>query len=252
MRWVLALLILTGTAFAESSGPSSSDVKPRSQLQSESTGGQRTGAAETPSPQQNSTERDQKTNTERWSIIIGAGAVGGAFLQALIFIVMISTSRRQLRAYVFVETKDDDIPVINGGGGTDGDKRTVIPLHIVNRGQTPAYRLHFWITTNVLADPFPLKTPKPTKPTFTYIDLGPNQPIPMFGILDRAWTPAETNHLVTQKGQIYVWGTIFYRDTFSRTPWRRWRRTEFRLMVPVQADGRVHGIMFCENGNKAT
>jgi hypothetical protein len=270
MRWFFVFLLTTGVALAQSQQPSPRSGESSQPPQAQSDGNQRQAPADTRGTEENpfvvrrvtskeeaatdATDHQQKATTERWNIIIGCAAVSGAFLQAFIFFVMLSTSRRQLRAYVFVETKEDDQPLINGARGSGDEKGTIIPLHIVNRGQTPAYRVHFWITTNVLADPFPFKgSPTPTrKPSFTYIDLGPNQPIPIFGIMDRAWTQAEMAMLLGQKGQIYVWGTVFYRDAFTRYPWCRWRRTEFRLMIPVQPDGGVHGIMFCEKGNKAT
>src|SRR5450755_1797561 len=126
MRWLVVLLMLTGVACAQSQQPSPSAGEPGKPPQSQASSDQKATAPDTRGTQENpivvrsikskdetaddATEHQQKTTTERWNIIIGSAAVGGAFLQALIFIVMIRTSHRQLRAYVFAEVDERDRP----------------------------------------------------------------------------------------------------------------------------------------------
>jgi hypothetical protein len=49
-------------------------------------------------------ERDQKSSTDRWMIFLTAAVATATFLQVFALWVTIRTARRQLRAYVFIDT----------------------------------------------------------------------------------------------------------------------------------------------------
>jgi len=157
---------------------------------------------------------------------------------------MLTTTRRQLRAYVFAEIGEEDRP--------DFESAMIrIPLRGRNRGLTPAYRCSNWVGCEVL--PFPLtEEPHPvlTEP-FSFLDIGPTGQFVLFGELNRPLTPTEHAGLIDGTKRIYVFGEIRYRDAFTIWRGRRQNRyTKFRYMVAV-VDGHPRGLMACPEGNRA-
>jgi hypothetical protein len=261
MRWFLALLLLTGGACAQSQQPSPSAGETSKPPQSQSPTDQGKPTTDTRGTETNplivrsvrskdeadadAADHLDKSTTDWWMKIFAGAAAFGVFIQAAIFWRMIGVTQRQLRGYISLEMDAEMRPVFNQG-------RTVIPLMMRNRGQTPAHHVHQWITVAVLPEPFPTPTPQPKKTSFTYVSLSPGQAIPVFAVFERTVTDAEAVELMNGKSSMFIWGTIFYRDVFAQRFWQRQKRTEFRLMLDVNPDGTSSGIRFCDNGNHAT
>lgn len=171
-------------------------------------------------------------------------------LQALIFIVMIRTSHRQLRAYIFAEVDMGDQPQLNFDAGAR------FALRGRNRGQTPAYRVSQVISCEVF--PFPLVGKLPPAETTeppAFHTIGPTADILLFGQLTRPFTQTERVGLLYDTMRIYVYGEIRYRDAFAL--WRgcggtrQPRYTRFRYMISLNSMGRPEGILVAPDGNNA-
>jgi hypothetical protein len=265
IRWFLALVLLGGFAFAQSQQPIPSAGEPGKRPQTQTGSNQPQAPTETRGTEKeplvvrnirskeesaaDTADHLQKAATDRWTLILSAAAVAGALIQALIFVVMLRTSRQQLRAYLFVEFSPRQ-PFFDPLQGVQ------IPLRIVNRGQTPAYRVSQVISCNVL--PFPLVS-DPSHPTNAQIEdqqsfhtIGPTGHIDIFAQLERPLTTAESDGLLEDAARIYVWGEIRYSDAFT---WWRYRRqprySRFRYMIPVNPNLSMQGLMVAPEGNRA-
>jgi hypothetical protein len=192
-------------------------------------------------------QRSWEASSDRWNKIFSAAAVGATVLQALIFIVIIRTSRNQSKAYVFVEVQEDDRPYVDFNIGAR------ITLRGRNRGQTPAYRVSQITRCEIL--PFPLsEAPPPAQTTepISFITLGPTADFPIFGRIARALTESEKSGLMTGQMRVYIYGEIKYSDAFAL--WRDSRQsrlTQFCYMVPFDQHGRPNDVMVCLVGNRA-
>jgi hypothetical protein len=152
------------------------------------------------------------------------------------------TAERQLRAYVFVEGNRDQLPIVDAG------RRTTSPLAVINRGQTPAYKLTRWTNLEIL--PYPLVVPLqgcPPNQTKIPVDLGPNNPLTIHAVRDGAWTQQQIHGALSGKMRIYIYGEINYVDGFRKPQF-----TRFRLMAQVLPDGSLPGLEACEEGNEAS
>jgi hypothetical protein len=181
------------------------------------------------------------------TIFLSAAVALGTMLQFGALTVIIMTTRRQLRAYVFVEAHPDDQPTF------DANIEIRVPLHLHNRGQTPAYRVSQWIECRILPHPLVREPPTPEIPTpFTFIDLGPTAEFSIFAHLERGLTDLEKEGLTAGTMGVYIYGEIRYGDAF--TFWRSKRHprfTKFRYLILAGRDGRVRGILACPEGNYA-
>lgn len=146
-------------------------------------------------------------------------------------------SRRQLRAYVLVEscklTKDkDDSPVVH--------------LVTKNFGQTPAHDVVTWIGTRVDEYPLQSELPDPGDAVRAHPSIiGPGSFQESFVTVTRQnW--AQWELIRAKEGAVYVWGRVKYTDAFRKS-----RTTRFRLML--QGDHAVDNGRFgnCEEGNYA-
>jgi hypothetical protein len=118
------------------------------------------------------------------------------------------TAIRQLRAYVTV----DAVP--NSTITFDKDSIS-FDLRAVNCGQTPAYKLMQLTATVILAPPlrvFPKKTQKIRSSPKTTLGPGQDHGIPVV----KPITPTEREGLLAQKRRLYIWGSVYYVDTFKR------------------------------------
>lgn len=193
-------------------------------------------------------DRDARASTDRWMLIAAIATVVGVFVQALIFIVILRTSRQQLRAYIFAEVDEKDRPFFDFNSGIR------ITLRGRNRGLTPAYRVTQIIRCEVL--PFPLTGAPPlpeAQESEGVLSLGPRADFLLIGQLPRPFTTEEREGLIIDAMRVYVYGEIRYRDAFAL--WRGWRRerqnrfARFRYMIPVDHNGHPDGIMACGEGN---
>ena len=194
-------------------------------------------------------ERGEETS-ENW-IVVGVRARSGEWLLIvvtfLLFLATValwlstrslvrdagSTSRRQLRAYLFI----DDTRRTRRG---DGDPWEV-HLQIKNSGQTPAYKVRVFADYRFVdkgdADAFGFPPPigggAPS-------DLGPSQPLLVTKripeLAGQLWDDFKAGRKV-----LYVWGRIEFVDAFGAKRWVR-----FRL---GQDGGYLRNLMHCRDGN---
>jgi len=150
-------------------------------------------------------DREEKAASDRWLIILTGLLALGTFLQFLALVVIIRTTRRQVRAYVFIQ--GGEIRLINN------DTAIMATIILKNFGQTPGYDFETW--TNI-------RIGNPNEPIFGAIktaaqksiiapsaDLqAPSQFIPI--------TPQERAAINSGIRVIYVWGEVKYRDAFGK------------------------------------
>ncbi|MGO9120789.1 MAG: hypothetical protein ACLQPD_24665 [Desulfomonilaceae bacterium] len=171
------------------------------------------------------------------------------------------TTRRQLRAYVFI----DSVDIINAIAppenaslpeGTPDYQPTIGPIVrivIKNSGQTPAYDMICW--GHIYFSDYPLTSPLP------YIDqkvvsppIKSKLPVPAEGktfkdlVMPLPLTATQIGYLREATHAIYVYGNINYRDIFGKN-----RFSSFRYFANVMTGiSHLRGYMTgCEAGNEA-
>lgn len=173
--------------------------------------------------------------------IAGIAALAGiAQAIALVFtiIVLVRTARRQLRAYVFVDSVDVE--------GIQVGEQPSVAIKIKNFGQTPAYDLAQWVGLRFDAFDNP-KFPdvpfgkaelwqRPLAPGDT-AELHPNP-------LRNPITEAHMTALAAGEAAIWIFGEIRYRDAFKKR-----RRTRYRLFLNNET--RMIGFAPHHQGNDA-
>jgi hypothetical protein len=157
-------------------------------------------------------DRKDKTWNDNFTMgLTGLLAVVGA-LQLGTFIVMIRTSRRQLRAYVSVV----------GNGMTpqikEGDK-FIHNLKAINTGQTPARDLRVKCITKILDHPVPnaFDFSLAADPLGSNYTVGSNKDVTFDAVADRSYSFTELNEVADPKSKkrFYSYGTIQYLDVFG-------------------------------------
>lgn len=204
----------------------------------------------------------------RLSDWIGISAVCAAFLQFVVLLFTLlglnRTARRQLRAYVLVESgaianiiePEPPNQRVNPTNPTQilahvtrQDLPANVFLTIKNTGQTPAMEVTHW--GNAVVREYPLTTQLPgadpdIKPMPSV--LGPGIQSTKRLVLPAPLSVPQITEIRGGTMAVYVYGQIKYRDIFKKT----WT-TEYRTMYYVY--GGVLGIntalTFCEEGNKA-
>jgi hypothetical protein len=190
-------------------------------------------------------------------ILAGAGII--QFLVLIFtYVLMWSTARRQLRAYVVTElgyivNVADPLP--GPGPMPQTNARIIYPngpvaqVQIKNTGQTPAFEVRHW--GNICIMEFPLKSRLPSKAAEVIpiaSILGPNISSTKRIEFPPLLTPQQLIDLRKGTIAIYVYGEITYRDAFKRP-----RITKYRLMHHMM--GGVIGVStdlnFAEDGNEA-
>jgi hypothetical protein len=242
------LLAMLGDSWGRSHRPSPRTGQPSSPPQTQAPSDQQKAAPDTRGTEQSplivrsvrskedaatdAADHQAQATANRWALIFSAGAVVGAFIQAFIFIVMIRTSRRQLRAYVSVRGKD-----ITEQG--DGNERYIHSLEIRNTGQTPAKRLQVASRTCVLDHPLPLDfdfaiDPPGRNPSV--LTLGTGEPTGHDSHADAVLTDLELLQIKSPDSgrRLYTYGTVHYRDVFGR---KRWTDFSFFLEYRVKDEG---------------
>ena len=165
-------------------------------------------------------------------IVAGATAVQALAL-IITIIVMIRTTRKQLRAHIAAEA-----PVVIPQDIT-AHRRYEVRLNIRNVGNTPGYNVTFNTHVDILPIPLPEKFDFPLSPT-PHIGTGtifPNQAFTINGFLDKMCSAEEIIEIknATTKG-LYIYGIVSYRDTFKKI-----RHTEFSEHFEWLMDGTVKG-----------
>jgi hypothetical protein len=161
--------------------------------------------------------------------------------------VMIQTSRRQLRAYVFPESAG----LFEGTMATppmpEHTNKPGIILNFKNSGQTPAYKVVSWAQIDVLPrDQEPRLIAPPLVEQFT-TNIGPGSVMPKTLWATRPLTPDEITEVLHTTKIIYVYGRIEYQDAFSRKRWTNFRLAYAGRFPPPP------GVIFsvAEKGNDA-
>ncbi len=125
------------------------------------------------------------------------------------------TAKRQLRAYVCMETANLGFPSKN---------RPVASIVFRNFGQTPAYEAQSWISIGIdsypPSVPFAIQKPGHPSPKST---LGPGAATEFSAPLSRELTDAEMMELGTAQLTVYVYGRFTYKDTFRQDRFTYWR-----------------------------
>jgi hypothetical protein len=173
-----------------------------------------------------------------------------AFFQFLALIgtvwVMVVNGRRQLRAYVFLESSS-----LTDGATLEppNDAFVNVPgciMQFRNSGQTPAYQVVTWAAIDVIE---PINQNKLIVPKLLIVGpgyLGANGTMPKMVRLPRVLTEEEIDDIRAGRREIYVYGRIEYRDAFKRK-----RFSNFRLHYGGQYPPGKGFVMFiCDNGNE--
>jgi len=194
-------------------------------------------------------KKDQAATNRRIEITTYAIA-GGTILQAIALaitiMVMIRTTRRQLRAYINLKSASI-YNVIDPIGPQ---------LHIMfdNFGQTPAYDvvdihqvcfLEFPLKESIL-DSDSLGNGLPIPP-----GKGPIPPSGGYDKIDelgRSLNPTEIASLKAGKTAIYIHGKITYTDTFGK---KRFTKYRLRHSGDIAQIGKSDILVTCEKGNEA-
>jgi hypothetical protein len=159
------------------------------------------------------------------------------------------TAKRELRAYVFVDTVHIK-HILDGNGVPEAVVR------VKNFGQTPAYEAcavtGFAVSTHPPPQGLLTISDEALAESKTRSSMGPGQteiviasPRPQ---LNRPLTDQERYEVGSGGATIYVYGRIGYRDIFGDPQW-----TNFRFMVGGPVGVSIGGEMAgCEEGNEAT
>jgi hypothetical protein len=179
-----------------------------------------------------------------WSLSdkIAAIAIIVGFLQFVALIltvrVMVLTARRQLRAYISVDT----CPVKDANGNEIANQ-TGVSIH--NVGQTPAHDLSSWLGIGL--HEYPLRSPLRVLPeTHQRIVSVLNPGDQKTQIVE--WPTDRPDPAGVKAGTIavYLWGEVSYKDAFGIR-----RRTKFRFFQNWKAANLQRWAHY-EAGNEAT
>jgi hypothetical protein len=180
---------------------------------------------------------EAKLTTSDW-VAIGATIVAVLQFGALVatIVVMMRTSRRQLRAYLFVETGDiinvatPFEPTPEGQEPPRGAKRwpkmgPAAIMRVRNTGQTPAYDVLNWAAIELRE--YPLASPPPVRPppnkNTTSFTVGANVIITKNVFITDPLTEEEVAALRANTKAIWVFGEIVYKDAFGRKRFTKYR-----------------------------
>jgi hypothetical protein len=165
--------------------------------------------------QQKTTADEQKgpqKPSDTWSLSDKIAAIASivALLQFFALIgticVLVSTARRQLRAYIFISQAEIS--------NIMSDQNLMVKVVVKNFGQTPAYKAT--ISLGVYTDTFPLATvlpPAAVKIRNTNIGPGGEQTVTFSG--EEPTTIGWRQRYTQKTGAIYIYGIINYLDAFG-------------------------------------
>ena len=154
------------------------------------------------------------------------------------------TSRRELRAYLFI--KGNGIGLVTKGPNRG---KVVSFIEINNSGSTPAHRVRHWSAINYgpLGEDQQMVAPKPLE-AMSESTIPPNGENTADRVLLEKLTPAQRDQIHRGETAIFVFGAIEYQDVFDR-----WHRTDYRLFYSGRWPISPNPLMrFCNEGNEAT
>jgi hypothetical protein len=168
---------------------------------------------------QDAQDRQAKTSADWWMLVFSGAVAVGAFLQVGTFIVMISTSRRQLSAYVLPD--GGSIRLITAPWGDQKEERIFIEgfVAIKNFGVTPAKKFGAWVAIDVVhlsQPPFDRKSVALDESILAPTEVR-NMPVHHGPITD-------DDLIAIRNGvkRIFVWGEVVFRDVFGRKRYGRY------------------------------
>jgi hypothetical protein len=183
---------------------------------------------------------DAWTLSDKIAAIASIAALLQFFALVITVFVLMSTAKRQLRAYVFVYSAEIS--------NIMSDQNVAVTLVVKNFGQTPAYKLSAWLGVDIL--PFPLKTPLSSAADIQQIantNIGPGGEQAMKFSSDRPIPVELRDEFEPQKiSAVYVHGTIKYVDAFKIR-----RFTNFRLYKGGNFGVTGPGLSFSTEDNEA-
>ena len=205
-----------------------------------------------------------KLSTGDW-VALTASVVALLQFAALVgtIFVMVLNGRRQLRAYVFLDTADlinvapPPEPIAEGQPIPNGARRwpnmgPVAILRLRNSGQTPAYDLIHWASIQLREYPLITPPPAPAPPdaNTTVFSLAPGtisvKNIAMPIILSDV-DIAELRATPPTKA-IYIFGRVTYRDAFRKKRFTNYRFRHNAISGNVGVSGELTGA---DEGNSA-
>lgn len=233
MHWLVALLLLTGAAFAQSQQPSPSGGQQSSPPQSQPQSSKQNADDErgTPNPPlvvqtiksqeeaaKDEQDRQEKTFNDRVTIFLSGAVAIGTILQFCALIVIIRTTRSQLRAYVFAGDMTLNLTISQVTPST-----IAIRYQAKNWGQTPAYQVRNAAYLKVMPWPLPKDTiiQSPVWDDPRTVTLAPGQDMFQDGTGTFDKPPVGERY--------YIVGLIEYFDAFHL----RRRRTKFCFSTDV-------------------
>lgn len=132
-------------------------------------------------------------------------------------------SKRELRAYVFVDVNGDRSANLGENGNTVSLK--FLPF-FKNTGKTPAHRMKYYVFAKPQNLENPIDFTAPQIEEYSFVSLGPGQEIQgSYGPIIYT-TEAFNNLLASKTEKIHVFGTITYDDIFGH----EWK-TDFSYLV---------------------
>jgi hypothetical protein len=148
-------------------------------------------------------------------------------------------SQRQLRAYIGIN-----------GSADEPTGETWLELEIKNYGQTPAFKMQFWLNLGIFGYPKTDFIHKSINDSMSgRITLAPGATRTIS--LPKPWkSQKEADEINKGSIAIYIWGEITYGDA-----WGVGRKTGFRLYVnsaTKSGKSEMVSISFCDEGNEAT
>jgi hypothetical protein len=211
-------------------------------------------------------DKDDKTALNRRSEIITIAIAFATFLQAFALIytifIMVRTTRRQLRAYVFIDTIDilnvfgnrpppipGQAPPAVGPWIYRTDIGPAVMMAIKNSGQTPAYDvIHYG---NICIREYPLASNLPPIniiASATRLAMSPGGITRKFVNMPRPLTVEEIGQLNAGTHAIYAYGNIIYKDTFKK---KRFSNIRYFHNGTIAILGQTTAMIGCEEGNEA-
>jgi hypothetical protein len=175
-------------------------------------------------------ERQEKTAIYLWMIALTVAVASLMLFQLFALLTMIATTRRQLRAYVFVsraEIVDLELGAV-----------PIVQIDIKNTGQTPAYNVvHVW-RCGSFAYPLTekLRLPRQGEP-ISWAHLGPGAIAKCHRTAEKQIGHGATIELSNRPMAFFVYGEIIYKDAFNKTRFTRY--VFFQDGIPRMGPGQL-------------
>lgn len=150
---------------------------------------------------------------------------------------MARTARRELKAYVFVETQE----IAWSGSAPPGESVAVAKVFLKNYGQTPAYGLRVLLDVVTQPEFKPREPAAPLQPAGT---LGPGATFKT----EVQFRMPDARHADLREGRtkLFVYGRVEYEDAFKEPRW-----LNYRLMSAAAMGQDWRQLVSCAEGNES-